>query len=62
MVAALFGLSTLWAAPAGRLALIPWVTVACLAGGAVYVAASALLGVNELGGLMDAFRRRGASS
>ncbi|MEC9071106.1 MAG: lipid II flippase MurJ, partial [Myxococcota bacterium] len=62
MVFALIGYGLVWTAPADRLALLPWVLLACVTGGAVYIATSALLRVNEFGGLLDAVRRRGARS
>ena len=59
MVAALIVYGVLWAAPEDRLTLIPWVLLACVSGAATYIATSALLRVNEFGGLLDAVRRRG---
>jgi putative peptidoglycan lipid II flippase len=60
MVLALWGLVAVWASPpvSSRALLAVWVLVACLVGGAAYVGAARLLGIDELTGLVNAARRR----
>ncbi len=60
MSLALYAFQALVAAPdaSTRLALLGWVFAALAVGGLAFLAAASVLGVNELGGLLQAVRRR----